>query len=315
MYYLLLTYFLPTPRDTFWRPWLIGTQTHQTHQLKAVFLLSKFLWLTIYWVKQTYNQKTEVWGFLQAAWTSAQWRCLGYVISRTLCKSSTCNYKWSEPNAHNLETMGRFCAVPLNRVWTTHSCATAECEVSMPPQPARTSHCSLQPGFCSVVSRVSTAVSAAHIPRPCLVLFPCSGGTAALHKLHCPFMVEKWTACTAVELREMTERKAAICCGFGSEKIVFSPQPPLDGQCKPGTQWGKAKPYQTSPRCSPLLPCLQRDVFVYEQCQALFLCKCMFHKTRYKKAVCVLLKDLSRGAPENRAPVGMHPRNRIHFPA
>lgn len=38
----------------------------------------------------------------------------------------------------------------------------------------------------------------------------------------------------------MTERKVVICCGFGSKR-VFSPQPPLDGQCTPGIQRGKSK--------------------------------------------------------------------------
>lgn len=58
---------------------------------------------------------------------------------------------------------------------------------------------------------------------------------------------------------------------------------------------GKQGPGKLLPHRPPL-PCLQRDVFVYEQRQALFLWKCALCKTRYKKAICVLLKDLSRGA-------------------
>lgn len=48
----------------------------------------------------------------------------------------------------------------------------------------------------------------------------------------------------------MTERKVVICCGFGSESAVFSPQPPLGGQRTPGTQRGE----ETPPNCSQRLP-------------------------------------------------------------
>ena len=50
-------------------------------------------------------------------------------------------------------------------------------------------------------------------------------------------------------------------------------------------------------------------MFIYEECQVLFWWRCTFYKTRFKKAVCVLLEDLSRGAPENMFPIRLHPRN------
>lgn len=53
-------------------------------------------------------------------------------------------------------------------------------------------------------------------------------------------------------------------------------------------------------------------MFVYEECRAFFLWKHTFYKTRYKKAICVLLKDLSRGTPENMVLIAF--REKISFP-
>lgn len=108
----------------------------------------------------------------------------------------------------------------------------------------------------------------------------------------------------------MTERKVVICCGFGSNRIERSPlSHPWMDSARQAFSREKANHSQTAPRCIPSSPCLQRDVFIYEQCQTLFWWKGTFYKTRYKKAVCVLLEDLSRGAPENTVPIRSHPRN------
>lgn len=97
----------------------------------------------------------------------------------------------------------------------------------------------------------------ASLSPACLLLPHCSAeGTTALHKLRSPFMVEKWIACPAVELREMTERKVVICCGFGSKRIECSPlsHPWMDSARQAFSEGNAKSPVQPLP--DALLPCL-----------------------------------------------------------
>lgn len=91
---------------------------------------------------------------------------------------------------------------------------------------------------------------------------------------------------------------------------AFSPQPPLDGQCTPGIQQGKSKPpAELLP--DAFLPCLARKgmCLFMNSVKPYFGGNALFTKQGIKKAICVLLEDLSRGGPENTVPIRSPPRN------
>lgn len=68
------------------------------------------------------------------------------------------------------------------------------------------------------------------------------------------------------------------------ENRVFSPQPPLDGQCTPGIQWGKCKiPSPTAPRCTPSLPCLQKAMLFMNSIKPYFCGNVHFTKQGIKR--------------------------------
>lgn len=87
---------------------------------------------------------------------------------------------------------------------------------------------------------------------------------------------------------------------------MFSPQPPLDGQCTPGTQEGKQDPGKLFPH-RPLLPCLQRTCLLMNSVSLIFVEVHVVQKVK-KGYLCFAERSQQR-RPENRVLVRLHPKN------